>query len=208
VLTTKDFEQFENLALTVAQVSQREFEPFVGIELHGCALENIASSARDALLRFLANHGLLVPGHFKLDQSFNYRVNKSCDCTPTTLLSGRKDRNHVWPSASVCIYTSLPTKASKKHLSGQAIRDSRGLLNHNSFNQKTIIDTTPLPDSIPPVAELGASSAPLLSASFFIGARCRAYNDDFMQCKTDSGGKGEVDCLKEGRRVTRCAASV
>ena len=74
MLTAKDFEQFENLALTVAQVSQREFEPFVGIELHGCALENIASSsARDAQLRFLANHGLLVPGHFKLDQSFNYR---------------------------------------------------------------------------------------------------------------------------------------
>jgi len=86
--------------------------------------------------------------------------------------------------------------------------DSNGLLEPNSFNQKTVIDTTPLPDSIPPVTELGASSAPLLSASFFIGARCRAYNDDFMQCKTESGGKGEVDCLKEGRRVTRCAASV
>jgi NADH dehydrogenase (ubiquinone) 1 alpha subcomplex subunit 8 len=78
----------------------------------------------------------------------------------------------------------------------------------NSFNQTTLIDTTPLPDSIPAVTEVGASSAPLLSASFFIGARCREYNDDFMQCKTDSNGKGEIDCLKEGRRVTRCAASV
>lgn len=29
-----------------------------------------------------------------------------------------------------------------------------------------------------------------------------------MKCKTDSNGKGELDCLKEGRRVTRCAASV
>lgn len=70
------------------------------------------------------------------------------------------------------------------------------------------MDTTPLPESIPAVTEIGASSAPLLSASFFIGARCRPYNDDFMQCKTEAEGKGEIECLKEGRRVTRCAASV
>jgi hypothetical protein len=49
VLTAKDLEQFENLALTVTQVSQREFEPFVSIELHRCALENIASSNIEAL---------------------------------------------------------------------------------------------------------------------------------------------------------------
>lgn len=71
-----------------------------------------------------------------------------------------------------------------------------------------LIDTTPLPDNIPQVQEIGASSAPLLSASFFIGARCRDYNDDYMQCKTENPGKGELNCLKEGRRVTRCAQSV
>ncbi|EHL03482.1 putative NADH-ubiquinone oxidoreductase 20.8 kDa subunit [Glarea lozoyensis 74030] len=76
------------------------------------------------------------------------------------------------------------------------------------FNQTTLVDTTPLPASIPAVTEIGASSAPLLSASFFIGARCKAYNDDFMQCKTEKPGRGELDCLKEGRRVTRCAKSV
>jgi NADH dehydrogenase (ubiquinone) 1 alpha subcomplex subunit 8 len=76
------------------------------------------------------------------------------------------------------------------------------------FNQTTLIDTTPLPAEIPPVTEVGSSSAPLLSASFFIGARCKPYNDDFMQCKSESSGKGEIECLKEGRRVTRCARSV
>lgn len=65
-----------------------------------------------------------------------------------------------------------------------------------------------MPSHIPSVPEIGATSAPLLSASYFIGARCRPYNDDFMQCKTESNGKGELDCLSEGRRVTRCAASV
>ncbi|KAI1309597.1 NADH dehydrogenase, alpha subcomplex, subunit 8 [Xylaria venustula] len=76
------------------------------------------------------------------------------------------------------------------------------------FNQQVLYDTTPLPDSIPAVKEVGATSAPLLSASYFIGARCRPYNDDYMQCKTENPGKGEFECLKEGRRVTRCAASV
>ena len=70
------------------------------------------------------------------------------------------------------------------------------------------MDTTPLPDSIPKVQEVGASSAPLMSASFFIGARCQAYDDDYMKCKTEANGRGELDCLREGRKVTRCAASV
>ncbi|KAH6958873.1 hypothetical protein DER45DRAFT_613379 [Fusarium avenaceum] len=76
------------------------------------------------------------------------------------------------------------------------------------FSQQLLIDTAPLPDNIPAVKEVGASSAPLLSASFFIGARCRDYNDDYMQCKNENPGRGEFECLKEGRRVTRCASSV
>ncbi|KAF5600733.1 NADH-ubiquinone oxidoreductase kDa subunit [Fusarium tjaetaba] len=76
------------------------------------------------------------------------------------------------------------------------------------FSQQLLIDTTPLPADIPAVKEVGASSAPLLSASFFIGARCRDYNDDYMQCKNENPGRGELECLKEGRRVTRCASSV
>jgi NADH dehydrogenase (ubiquinone) 1 alpha subcomplex subunit 8 len=27
-------------------------------------------------------------------------------------------------------------------------------------------------------------------------------------CKTEANGRGELDCMKEGRKVTRCAASV
>lgn len=76
------------------------------------------------------------------------------------------------------------------------------------FHQSLLVDTTPLPEDIPQVKEVGASSAPLLSASFFIGDRCREYNDDYMQCKTEKPGRGEFDCMKEGRRVTRCASSV
>ncbi|KAL8695831.1 MAG: hypothetical protein Q9224_003128, partial [Gallowayella concinna] len=71
-----------------------------------------------------------------------------------------------------------------------------------------LIDTTPLPASIPKVEEVGASSAPLMSAAYFIGARCKAFNDDYMMCKTEAHGRGEFECMKEGRKVTRCAASV
>ncbi|KAL9059225.1 MAG: hypothetical protein Q9162_001262 [Coniocarpon cinnabarinum] len=65
-----------------------------------------------------------------------------------------------------------------------------------------------MPSHIPSVPEIGSTSAPLTSAAYFIGARCRPFNDDYMQCKNEAGGKGEIDCLSEGRKVTRCAASV
>uniref|UniRef100_A0A060SWX7 NADH-ubiquinone oxidoreductase n=1 Tax=Blastobotrys adeninivorans TaxID=409370 RepID=A0A060SWX7_BLAAD len=70
------------------------------------------------------------------------------------------------------------------------------------------VDPTPMPSDIPDVPEVGATSAPLKSAAYYIGARCQPYNDDFMLCKQESRGQGEIDCLKEGRRVTRCAISV
>ena len=103
--------------------------------------------------------------------------------------------HHVFPPAPV-----FPLRT--------ASRSSSKLIGDLSFQQQVLIDTTPLPEDIPKVKELGASSAPLLSASFFIGARCKAYNDDYMMCKTEANGRGELECMKEGRKVTRCAASV
>jgi len=103
-------------------------------------------------------------------------------------------RQHVFASAQVT--TSLSILCYLHSLTARR------------FNQQALIDTTPLPEDVPKVKELGASSAPLLSASFFIGARCKAYNDDYMMCKTESNGRGELECMKEGRKVTRCAASV
>ena len=71
-----------------------------------------------------------------------------------------------------------------------------------------MIDPTPMPEHIPKVQEIGSTSAPLFSAAYFIGARCKLFNDDFMQCKTEAYGKGETECMREGRKVTRCAQSV
>ncbi len=107
----------------------------------------------------------------------------------------------------------------------------------SSFQKGTVPITpykepTPLPEDVPKVQELGVTSAPLKSAAFFIGAYCKDYNgaqhygscssipeltlcsygrhialEDFMLCKaenrTDPG-----HCLKEGRRVTRCATDL
>ncbi|KAI0321959.1 NADH dehydrogenase alpha subcomplex subunit 8 [Amylostereum chailletii] len=67
-------------------------------------------------------------------------------------------------------------------------------------------DPSALPETIPKVNELGATSAPLKSAAFFIGAYCKEYNEDFMLCKAED--RDPAHCLKEGRRVTRCATDL
>lgn len=79
-------------------------------------------------------------------------------------------------------------------------------------------DPNPLPSSVPHVDEVGATSAPLKSASFFIGQHCKAVNgmsclfattdcvEDFMLCKSEN--RDPEHCLKEGRKVTRCAAEM
>ncbi|RHZ86561.1 hypothetical protein Glove_49g23 [Diversispora epigaea] len=72
-----------------------------------------------------------------------------------------------------------------------------------SLSDVEFIDPTPMPDSIPKVDEIGATSAPLQSAAFFIGAYCKEYNEDFMLCKNENNDPAH--CLKEGRKVTRCA---
>ncbi|ORX35772.1 hypothetical protein BD324DRAFT_78680 [Kockovaella imperatae] len=74
------------------------------------------------------------------------------------------------------------------------------------FKDRTYSDPNPLPSSVPAVDELGTTSAPLKSASFFIGQYCKPVNDDFMLCKQEN--QDPAHCLKEGRKVTRCAAEL
>jgi hypothetical protein len=44
------------------------------------------------------------------------------------------------------------------------------------FSDRAYVEPTPLPPSVPHVDELGVTSAPLRSASFFIGAHCKEIN--------------------------------
>ncbi|KAH8202338.1 hypothetical protein TruAng_003510 [Truncatella angustata] len=112
-------------------------------------------------------------------------------------------------STSTLEFVNVNSELQKSRITSQKADNTATMAARKPiFNQQVLVDTTPLPESIPKVKEVGATSAPLLSASFFIGARCRPYNDDFMQCKNENPGKGEYECLKEGRRVTRCAATV
>lgn len=71
-----------------------------------------------------------------------------------------------------------------------------------------VFENDKLPAEIPHVKEIGATTGPLLSASFFIADRCKDYNDDFMLCQKENGTNGTVNCLEAGRKVTRCASSV
>lgn len=72
-----------------------------------------------------------------------------------------------------------------------------------NFPSKPYIEPAPVPGDQPKVEEVGTTSAPLKSASFFLGEHCSKYNEDFMLCKNES--RDPAHCLKEGRRVTRCA---
>ncbi|KAI9298696.1 NADH dehydrogenase alpha subcomplex subunit 8, partial [Neoconidiobolus thromboides FSU 785] len=68
------------------------------------------------------------------------------------------------------------------------------------------IETSEMPSNIPKVTEVGASSAPLTSASYFLHAHCKNYYDDFMLCKNENNDPAH--CLKEGRKVTRCSVDL
>lgn len=68
-----------------------------------------------------------------------------------------------------------------------------------------VFEPLPMPEHIPDVPEVGATLAPLKLAAYFIGARCKPYNDDYLLCRKE---EGQFQCLKEGRRVTRCATLV
>ncbi|KAK0461622.1 uncharacterized protein EV420DRAFT_1266392 [Desarmillaria tabescens] len=74
----------------------------------------------------------------------------------------------------------------------------------SSTEQSQLIDAQTT--TTPKVEEIGATSGPLKSAAFFIGAHCKEYNEDFMLCKAEN--RDPAHCLKEGRRVTRCAADL
>ncbi|TPX38090.1 hypothetical protein SmJEL517_g00120 [Synchytrium microbalum] len=64
-------------------------------------------------------------------------------------------------------------------------------------------EKAPLPATIPEVQEVGCTSAPLESMSFHFANFCKVYNEDYVLCKNES--TDPAHCLKEGRKVTRCA---
>lgn len=55
-----------------------------------------------------------------------------------------------------------------------------GIFRSSASSSTPYKDETPLSDSVPKVQELGATSAPLKSAAFFIGAYCKEYNGACM----------------------------
>lgn len=57
-------------------------------------------------------------------------------------------------------------------------------------NDKPYVDPNPLPPSVPQVDELGTTSAPLKSASFFIGDYCREVNGKYQWVR---------ECIRGGR---------
>ncbi|KAJ3048774.1 hypothetical protein HK097_010228 [Rhizophlyctis rosea] len=66
------------------------------------------------------------------------------------------------------------------------------------------VEKDPFPEDIAkPIDEVGLTSAPMESMAFFFAQHCKDYTEDFMLCKNESSD--QTKCLKEGRKVTRCA---
>jgi hypothetical protein len=95
--------------------------------------------------------------------------------------------------------TSLPSCTLSLPSSPSSADQGRTL----SPRPSEIQEPAAFPSSVPHVDELGVTSAPLKSAAFFLSTFCKDYSDDFMLCKEDN--QDPTACLKEGRRVTRCA---
>ena len=57
------------------------------------------------------------------------------------------------------------------------------------------VDYTPMPSDIPHVDEVGATSAPLKSAAFFIGAYCKDFNGSFRSILRGKKGYGSHSVL-------------
>jgi NADH dehydrogenase (ubiquinone) 1 alpha subcomplex subunit 8 len=68
------------------------------------------------------------------------------------------------------------------------------------------VEDSNISSSIPHVDEVGVTSAPMFSMSFAFGSACKTYTEDFMLCKNNS--QDPKKCLKEGRKVTRCAINL
>jgi len=57
-----------------------------------------------------------------------------------------------------------------------------------------------------PASTEAVTSAPLMSAAFFIGEACAAQNAAFMACKDES--RDPSHCLEQGKAVTACAVEL
>lgn len=67
-----------------------------------------------------------------------------------------------------------------------------------TLHDRDYVDPNPLPSTVPHVDELGTTSAPLKSASFFIGDHCKAVNGEYSVCLEASE---EVrTCVRSGTR--------
>lgn len=81
-----------------------------------------------------------------------------------------------WEQPSILVSRSPPTKAAATRPRQHSKQATMGIFRNSASSSTPYKDETPLPDSVPKVQELGATSAPLKSAAFFIGAYCKEYN--------------------------------
>jgi hypothetical protein len=109
----------------------------------------------------------------------------------------RLTRMHApWLESSRVWNEESKTSASRDRASMSTFHDS-------SQAAQPYRDPTPLPDDIPKVEELGATSAPLKSAAFFIGAYCKDYNG---VCTSGLDSQSSLNGIGWGKRISFSAS--
>ena len=99
-----------------------------------------------------------------------------CEFRPCNRVASR-----LWRRGLVSGKGKCPARSRRRARYTTQRRDQRPATTMNSFHpgessSHPFVEPTPFPASIPKVNELGATSAPLKSAAFFIGAYCKEFN--------------------------------
>src|SRR6266702_277724 len=105
-------------------------------------------------------------------------------CASARLLYYCRDASRLWRRELVSRNRKYPAGSRRPNSRARYTtqrRDQRPATTMNSFHpgessSHPFTEPTPLPASIPKVNEVGATSAPLKSAAFFIGAYCKEFN--------------------------------
>eukprot|EP00834_Sanchytrium_tribonematis_P003224 NODE_118_length_18285_cov_1.016606.p9 type:complete len:154 gc:universal NODE_118_length_18285_cov_1.016606:130-591(+) len=69
-----------------------------------------------------------------------------------------------------------------------------------AFTEGIYLEKAELNDALK-IDDIGLTSAPLKSIAYQMHTHCKDYCQDFMKCRKEDGLE---NCLKEGRKVTRC----
>ncbi|KAK7032055.1 ndufa8, NADH-ubiquinone oxidoreductase complex I 19kd subunit [Paramarasmius palmivorus] len=100
-------------------------------------------------------------------------------------------------------FTSSDSSTSNLSANPRTTTPNMSSSQRDTVPTRPYVDPTPMPSNIPPVQELGVSSAPLKSAAFFIGAYCKEFNGMGIRIANGYGDMGDRGLYAMQKRKPR-----